>query len=696
MSWLLPGFLAGALAIGLPIALHFLRSKPTVVIPFPTLRFLGPTALRETKRNRLRRWLTLLLRCLAIALLAAAFARPFWASTPSGGGKAVLVVVDNSMSMQASGRWESLKSQAVAALDGLQPGDRAGVLLMNPSSQWLVPMGDQTEAARNALRALQPGYETTRCQGALRLAGDVLSRQPEKEKRLFWMSDEQRLGWAGTNFGQALPPGVKLNLTAPRPEPASQAAITGVTIKGEAPAFQAEVTIRLYTPASEARERTITIFEMGSAGKVVGKKTVSLNGREPASFTVPLDLPPGPSALPAGLRVELDPDDLPADDRFYLSLGGGGQNGLSVSLDAVPGVDYLAHALHAAKLPAGAPQAQALPGGEAEWPRGIAVLRGEEAFLPPQAAKLERFLRNGGSLWIFADGGPAQAGWLKARGVVIEPLPLSPPASDPASAGDPRHLRDWDPEHPLLAAFVHESLLPLLQAEFRRPYALRVSPAAADRIAAWDEGSPAVVELSAAGPAGPGASAGGRILLCGFGLSREETDWPMKASFVPFVDQAIRWLAAAREGRRAWQIGETIPLSLSLGAGEGKGSASSLWTALDTPRPVPPQRVGNAVRPTVPGLYRYDAGDGTPSRIFAVNVPTEESDLAPWPESEVERLTSLQSKKEAEAAAAPSVATTRLSDETEEARQRFWWWLMAGAALCLLGELTLANRTSAS
>nr|MDQ3623566.1 BatA domain-containing protein [Verrucomicrobiota bacterium] len=80
MTFLLPAFLGAAALASVPVILHFLRRKPQQLIPFPTLRFLGATAIRETQRHRIRRWITLALRCLVIALLAAAFARPFFAA----------------------------------------------------------------------------------------------------------------------------------------------------------------------------------------------------------------------------------------------------------------------------------------------------------------------------------------------------------------------------------------------------------------------------------------------------------------------------------------------------------------------------------------------------------------------------------------------------------------------------------------
>ena len=54
MSFLYPAFLAGALAIAIPIALHFLRRDVAPEVPFTAVRLLRRSPLEQTRRKRLR------------------------------------------------------------------------------------------------------------------------------------------------------------------------------------------------------------------------------------------------------------------------------------------------------------------------------------------------------------------------------------------------------------------------------------------------------------------------------------------------------------------------------------------------------------------------------------------------------------------------------------------------------------------
>ncbi len=656
MNWLFPGFLAGGLLVGLPILLHFLRSKPKAVVRFPSLRFLGETAIRDTRRHRLRRWLTLALRVLVIALLAAAFARPFFKNEAAAHGAVMVIAVDNSMSMQATGRWETARAWALAQLDALQPGDTAGLLLMNPAPSWALPLTDDLARVRATLNSMLPGFETTRYGGALRMAGNALAAHPARSKTLVWMADEQRLGWRGRAFDDPLPPGVHLRLAEIVPAPARQAAITALRWSpGPAGEPGVEATVRLFAPAKDTRHLVVSV----PGGQTSLPRAVELEAGTDSQVRVPLDFLP-----PDGVRVAMtEADDLPADDSAYLAAE---PRGTTAVLCSGPGTDsnFLAHALDSTrKLPNETPLAP-VPLPDGDWPASaVAVLNGPDAFVAPQLARLDKFTAAGGALWVFVDGSTAQADWLQKLGIHVTHYP---------DEGKSWHLQDWDSEHPSLTAFSDGGLLPLMEVGFERGFRLAGDNLTA--VADWSDGSAAIAECSANGQ---------RIFLCGFPLARDATDWPLRPSFVPFVHRSVRWLASLSSNRRDWRVGDTIALPAP-----GRGN----WHAVDAARPQADRQVSGSVRPTVPGLYALQTGGAT--QFFAVNPPADESDLTPWPNPS--KFASLESKE----AAAPSsndaarYASLSLSDEVAESHQRLWWWLLAICGLGILAELALANRTA--
>lgn len=658
MNWLFPGFLAGGLLVGLPLALHFLRRRPKTVVPFPSLRFLGMTALRDTRRHQLRRWLTLLLRCLIIGGIVAAFARPFWINAAAAGRRALVIALDNSMSMQATGRQEAARDWASRQLDELQPGDQAAILAMHPVPTWLAPMTDDLAHVRAVLREARPGFEKTRYAPALQLAADALTAVPAGTKTLAWTADEQRLGWLGVDLGHTLPAGIKLRLAPPDPAPGRQAAVVSLRRLGPGTADArpgVAATVRLFTPEQDRRRVAVI-----ANGQTLAEQTVSLHaGDNPVElrFTLPPDAP--------GVRVSLvEPDDLPADDTAWLAMAKPAVG--KVLLDAAPGTDFLAHALRSTqRLEAGGLAPTPLPDGP--WPLDtVVVVRGSGVFRPPQAERLERFVADSGPVWLFVDGSPEQTAFLQKLGVGIAPR-------DPAPDGGAEHLRDWDPDHPILAAFAGQSLLPLLNVEFYHGFDL--TGGALVPIANWPDGKTALAEWK---------SDGRRILLAGFPLERGATNWPAQPSFVPFVHQAALWLGSAGAARSDWRVGDVIPLP----PGEGT------WHALDAASPLPDCTVSGSVRPGEPGLYGF-TGKGGERKVYAVNAPTEESDLAPWPD--FEKLAALESTAPIPSTGSPpssAAAALPMSGEAAENQQRFWWWVLAACGAFILAELALANRTA--
>src|ERR1700675_1543976 len=122
MGFLAPWFLAGALAAGLPVYLHLLRRHRSTPHPFSSLMFFERRTQSSIKHRRLRYLLLFALRTALVVLLALAFARPFINSATiakAGGGRLVVLAIDNSFSMRQGNHLNQAKSAAEGALSGL-------------------------------------------------------------------------------------------------------------------------------------------------------------------------------------------------------------------------------------------------------------------------------------------------------------------------------------------------------------------------------------------------------------------------------------------------------------------------------------------------------------------------------------------------------------------------------------------------
>src|SRR5690349_17060648 len=116
MSFLAPLFFIGGAAIAGPIIFHLVRRATREKTVFSSLMFLLPSPPKLSKRHRLEHILLLILRCLALALLAFGFSRPFLRQSPiddptSAQPKRTVILVDTSASMRRSGVWAAARSR---------------------------------------------------------------------------------------------------------------------------------------------------------------------------------------------------------------------------------------------------------------------------------------------------------------------------------------------------------------------------------------------------------------------------------------------------------------------------------------------------------------------------------------------------------------------------------------------------------
>jgi len=195
-AWLLP-------AVALPILFHLFFRLRRQVREFPSLMFFLRIDPRLSAKRKIHEWLILFLRCLFLALLILALARPLLGLKSSGEHVARLVLIDNSGSMSALTTVGISKlTLAERATEKLiaasQPGDSVAVQLMIPDPTATLPRGfDAAPAAlRDSLEKLTPSDGAASVPKAIRAALATLDTAKAPLRELHIITDLQQKNWS--------------------------------------------------------------------------------------------------------------------------------------------------------------------------------------------------------------------------------------------------------------------------------------------------------------------------------------------------------------------------------------------------------------------------------------------------------------------------------------------------------------------
>lgn len=115
MAFLYPSFLWALTALAIPVLIHLFQLRRFKRIDFPNVRFLQEVTQRTRARKKVRHWLVLAARLLALACLIIAFAQPYWknaSGNAAAGQRAVSLYVDDSWSMDGQNPKGRLLDQA--------------------------------------------------------------------------------------------------------------------------------------------------------------------------------------------------------------------------------------------------------------------------------------------------------------------------------------------------------------------------------------------------------------------------------------------------------------------------------------------------------------------------------------------------------------------------------------------------------
>ncbi|MCA9058224.1 MAG: BatA domain-containing protein [Planctomycetaceae bacterium] len=193
-----------------PLLLHFFDRRRNVVIEWGAMQFLSEASAQRTSARKLKQWLLLLMRILAIVALILGLARTQLAGSWFGSrerGETILII-DNSMSMSRTVDGESLFSTSVAqAMDVLKEtpdGDTIRLLQASPYPVWL--QGNALRLTSSSLPVLQEQLQgLTPTQGRSDLLSALFTAaQAEldpacRHRRIVLVTDGQRADWTLTD-----------------------------------------------------------------------------------------------------------------------------------------------------------------------------------------------------------------------------------------------------------------------------------------------------------------------------------------------------------------------------------------------------------------------------------------------------------------------------------------------------------------
>jgi hypothetical protein len=551
LFFLYPAFLVGLLAAALPILIHLLNRRRLQRIQFPAVRFILLSQKRISRSYRLRHWLLLALRTLAVVFLVLLLANPIFqtgAGLFAGAGPVSLVVLlDNSLSMTWSGDGAGFKQAKEAArllISALDDGDRAALLATNTNGKELVRLKTQKDVLARELDAIELADGTANLSAALEKAYTLLS-EPAGQKEIRLITDMGLTGWDQFSMASlkrvdpSIP--VKLIRVGRKEQPLNGSIkeirlgsqVVGVNIPLHIEAILGnfgdheikDALVQLSIDGQNKEQKLATVpprseatvgfqIRLGQAGAHTGQvslKKDGLAGNTAADFTLDAQDKLGV------LVVDGDPQTaLVQSESFFLSraLNPAGDRDSSLFLPTVVGPDALSTA--------------SLDGYQVVALCNVATL--PDSFV----GNLQNFLRGGGGVLIFG-GDKTQSDNYNQKLAQAAPAELREKKTGLEASGE--KIAKLDTAHPALQIFSDPILLDSLKSS--RVWGYARAQARGRILMSLGNGDPLLVEQSA------GA---GKVILFTTSADRDWTDLPLKTAYLPLLQSLAQYLAGGKRG----------------------------------------------------------------------------------------------------------------------------------------------------
>ncbi|MGB9720062.1 MAG: BatA domain-containing protein [bacterium] len=299
MKFLNPAYLPGLILISVPIIIHLYFRKRLKKIPFSSLVFLKGAEASRLKWLKLKEILILLARCLLVAALFLALARPQYEGRVFTGNKlaSVYLIIDNSFSMGYGKNFETALEQAEKIINIYSPKSMFYVIPMCEQKDFKSFWCDKSSASRN-LKELKLSNSTGRLKD---LYDKFLHEKSDLPKEFIYIGDGQAINFKGIDtlgnfYWLRIPLG-------------SNTAVEYVILKNPfmIPEQNYQMTVSVRNYSTHSYQGKIQI----SAGNYFSQQDCNIPPGQDyvTNFSLPVTLQKG--------VVKIDNDSLPIDNQYY-------------------------------------------------------------------------------------------------------------------------------------------------------------------------------------------------------------------------------------------------------------------------------------------------------------------------------------------------------------------------------------------
>ena len=666
MGFFAPWFLLALAGLGLPVYIHLLRRQTTVPRPVSSLMFFEQGTQSSTRHRRLRYLLLFALRTLLLLLIVLAFAKPFLRrSTPSASDKLLMVVVDDSFSMNAGTRLADAKQAALQVLASRSPSQKAQVVALGGQLQFLTQPIEDSGALHAAVESIQPGDSHGNF-GELGRGIRAMAESVHTPVELHLFSDMQSSNMPANFADMVMPGNVSLVL-----HPVGAAAVPNWTVESvQAPSQlvdpkKARVVAVIAGHQTPAATRVVSLVVNG-ATIATKKLDIPANGRATVAFES-LDVPYGDSKC--AVRID-SADGFAADDVSNFAVKRADPERVLFVHQATDSRSplYFGAALAAAAQASFVLQSITPDQAADVDPSKYAfVVLSDVAFIPSILENsLLRNVEAGGSVLVATGSAETRHEHVPVFGGSIQEPKFYGRDGGFMTAGQ------VDDSHPAM-----KDAAGWTDAKFF--YAATVDPGDARVVARLADSTPLLLDKQIGE---------GHVLLLASGLDNVTNDLPLHPEFVAFVDEAARYLSGMERLSGARVVDSFVQLrSATESAVADPASKSTVdIVAPDGRRPLSLKEAAAAqsFQLAHAGFYQIQFANGR-NALIAVNPDRRESDLEPISDDVLKLWSG------APASGTPESATNLAAQERNNIFS-LWWWIMLLLLIVALAESILASR----